>query len=93
VVITHWAPAEGSITPQFVGDALNPYFILAAEDLVARAQTWLHGHTHSPSAYRVGERLDRGQVYNNPRGYVYRDGRQERAGVYAPLLIEVEKTG
>jgi len=89
VVLTHWAPSVRSCAPQFLGDDLNPYFLVPCEDLVARAQAWLHGHVHNPCHYRVGARADRGDTWCNPRGYVYRDGRQERPGVYAPLMLEL----
>ena len=34
VDITHWPPTLEAIHPKFKGDALNPYFVNAREDLV-----------------------------------------------------------
>lgn len=89
IVVTHWAPSLNSCSPKYLGDALNPYFIVPVEDLVQRAQAWLHGHVHSRHRYRLGDRSDRGAVYCNPRGYIYRDGRQEIPGRYGPMIVEV----
>jgi predicted phosphodiesterase len=68
VVVTHHLPHPRSIAPQHVGSALNRFFV--AEDaagLVERsgARLWVHGHTHSPCDYVIGET----RVVCNPRGY------------------------
>lgn len=90
VVVTHWAPSYRSCGHAYLGNMLNPYFIVEAEALVARSQVWIHGHLHSPSNYQLGGRQDRGRVYCNPRGYIYRNGAKELPGTYGPLLIDID---
>ena len=48
VVITHFAPARGSIATQFVGSPLNACFVSDLEAQIQRWQPdlWLHGHVH-----------------------------------------------
>ncbi len=67
VVITHFAPARGSIAPQFVGSPLNACFVSDLEAQIQRWQPelWLHGHVHHSCDYRVG----RTRIVANPRGY------------------------
>ena len=67
VVITHHAPSPQSIHPTYADSLLNACFVSDAEHLLgaARAQLWIHGHTHNSFDYAVhGTR-----VVCNPRGY------------------------
>jgi predicted phosphohydrolase len=84
VVITHWAPARPSISPRFLGDELNPYFVNDLPDLVEQASVWLHGHVHDECDYQVGQTPGKGRVVCHPRGY-----KSERPGEYRPKIIEV----
>lgn len=90
VVVTHWAPSTQSCSPAYQGDVLNPYFIVPMDQWVMRARAWLHGHVHSRHRYHLGIRPDRGEVGCNPRGYIYRDGRQENPGPYHPMVVQIE---
>lgn len=68
VVVTHHLPHPRSISPQYAGSSMNRFFL--AEDatgLVERsgARLWIHGHTHEPCDYVIGET----RVVCNPRGY------------------------
>ena len=67
VVITHFAPARGSIAAKFLGSPLNACFVSDLEAQIQRWQPelWLHGHVHDSCDYRVG----RTRVIANPRGY------------------------
>jgi predicted phosphodiesterase len=67
VVVTHHAPATGSIAPQYNANMLNPAFISNMDELVAQsgARCWIHGHTHSRFDYMLGDT----RVLCNPRGY------------------------
>ena len=58
VVVTHFAPARGSIAARFAGSPLNACFISDLEDRIRawQPQLWLHGHTHDSFDYRIGER-------------------------------------
>lgn len=67
VVITHFAPARGSIAPRFVGSPLNACFVsdLQAQIEHWQPELWLHGHVHDSCDYPIG----RTRVIANPRGY------------------------
>jgi hypothetical protein len=68
LVVTPHLPPPRSIAPQYAGSSLNRFFV--AEDaagLVERSgdRLWIHGHTHTPCDYVIGET----RVVCNPRGY------------------------
>lgn len=67
VVITHHAPAPGSIHPRFAGSPINACFVSDARHLLdgTRVQLWIHGHTHDSFDYQVNGT----RVVCNPRGY------------------------
>jgi len=84
VVINHHAPSMRSIHPRFAGSPVNLCFVSDAEDLLAGADLWIHGHTHDSFDYTVGGT----RVLCNPRGYV-RDGVQENAAFDPGLVVRV----
>ena len=86
VVITHHAPARGSIHPRFADSPLNACFVSDAEPLVAMsgASLWIHGHTHDSFDYFVNGT----RVLCNPRGYA-KDGVNENPSFDANLSVEV----
>lgn len=65
VVVTHHAPTFRSIHPQYAGDLLNAAYATDLEDLVARADLWVHGHMH----HSIDEKVGDCRVICNPRGY------------------------
>ncbi len=67
VVVTHHAPSDGSIPPEFRGDPLSACYASNLEDFIAegRPALWVHGHVHKRVDCRVGET----RVLANPRGY------------------------
>jgi len=67
VVVTHFAPARGSIAARFAGSPLNACFVSDLEPQIERWQPalWLHGHVHHSCDYRIGAT----RVLANPRGY------------------------
>ena len=86
VVVTHFAPARGSIAARFAGSPVNACFV---SDLEARIrawqpQLWLHGHTHDSFDYRIGET----RVVANPRGYAP-NGVIENAAFDPGLVLEI----
>ena len=86
VVVTHHAPARGSIHPRFAGSLLNAGFVSDAEHLLGadRVQLWIHGHTHDSFDYAVhGTR-----VVCNPRGYA-QDGGPGNARFGPELIVGV----
>ncbi len=86
VVVTHFAPARGSIATQFIGSPLNACFVSDLEAHILRWQPalWLHGHVHHSCDYRVGAT----RVVANPRGYAPK-GVVENAHFAPEMLIEV----
>jgi calcineurin-like phosphoesterase family protein len=67
VVLSHHCPHPGSIPPEFVGDPGNWFFNVNLEQYILdkKPALWIHGHTHAPMDYKVGET----RVYCNPKGY------------------------
>jgi predicted phosphodiesterase len=88
VVITHHAPSPRSIHPRFAGSPLNACFVSNAQHLLdgARAQLWVHGHTHDSFDYVVNGT----RVICNPRGYA-RDGVNENASFDANFTVSVKE--
>ncbi|CAG9174299.1 metallophosphoesterase [Cupriavidus respiraculi] len=68
VVVTHHAPDIGSLDPRYAHDLVSAGFVSRRPDLVAQADLWVHGHTHTSFDYR----LDDARVVCNPRGYIHR---------------------
>src|SRR6185295_12942775 len=86
VVVTHFAPARGSIAARFAGSPLNACFVSDLEPQIRRWQPalWLHGHTHDSFDYRIGAT----RVVANPRGYVLK-GEIENRRFDPSLTLEV----
>lgn len=86
VVVTHFAPARGSIHPRFAGSPLNACFVSDIEDRIRRwqPQLWLHGHVHDSFDYAVGST----RVVANPRGYAP-GGVVENAHFDPSFVIEI----
>ena len=86
VVITHFAPARGSIAARFAGSPLNACFVSDLEPQIRRWQPalWLHGHVHDSFDYRIGNT----RVVANPRGYAPK-GVVENPAFDAALTIEL----
>jgi Calcineurin-like phosphoesterase len=53
VVVTHFAPSMRSADPRFGSQPGTASFCNADDDLLARADLWLHGHLHCRHDYRV----------------------------------------
>ena len=86
VVVTHFAPARGSIHPRFAGSPINACFVSDLEERILRWRPalWLHGHTHDSFDYRVGDT----RVVSNPRGYAPK-GEIENKAWDPELVLEV----
>jgi Icc-related predicted phosphoesterase len=67
VVITHHAPSDRSIPPQYTTDILSAAYASNLEDFIRTAgpNLWFHGHTHHSWDYTIGST----RVCCNPRGY------------------------
>jgi Icc-related predicted phosphoesterase len=86
VVVTHFAPARGSIAAKFAGSPLNACFVSDLEPQIHRWQPalWLHGHVHDSFDYRIGNT----RVVANPRGYAP-NGVVENKAFDPSLVVEV----
>lgn len=67
VVITHHGPAPESIPACFQGDRLTGAFCSDLRELMHQyaPQVWVHGHTHDPFDYQIGQT----RVVCHPIGY------------------------
>ena len=82
VVVTHFAPSLLSADPRYGLTPGTAGFCNALDDLLPRAQLWLHGHLHCRFDY-----VARGcRVVANPMGYVEKG---ETAGFDPLALIEI----
>jgi len=83
LVVTHFAPSLKSADPRYGAQPGTASFCSADDDLIPRAELWLHGHLHCRHDYRV-PRPGRapGRVVCNARGLV---GKGEDQG-HLPLL-------
>ena len=72
VVVTHHYPNKRSTAPIFSSDALTAAFgSHISLDLMMQTRLWIHGHTHWPLNYRLGDSRSPVRVVCNPRGYPY----------------------
>ncbi len=86
IVMTHHAPLNKSIAPQWAGNPLNGAFASDLTEQVLRhgnIKYWLHGHTHNSFDYMV----DQCRVICNPRGYV---GHELNEGFLPHLEWEID---
>jgi DNA repair exonuclease SbcCD nuclease subunit len=87
VVITHFAPSLASADPRYGRQPGTASFCNADDDLIPRADLWLHGHVHCRHDYRV-ERAGRAptRVVCQALGLAKKG---EQAGYDPGRLIEV----
>ena len=52
-MVTHFAPSLRSADPRFGAQPGTASFCNADDDLIPRADVWLHGHLHCQAAYAV----------------------------------------
>ncbi len=82
VVVTHFAPSLQSADPRYGLSPGTAGFCNALDELLARADLWLHGHLHAPSDYvRAGCR-----VVANQLGYARKN---EQAAFRGQLCLTV----
>jgi hypothetical protein len=87
LVVTHFAPSLRSADPRYGAQPGTASFCNADDDLVPRADLWLHGHLHCRQDWRV-DRPGRtpSRVVCNPLGLA---AKGEHEGHEPQLLIEV----
>jgi predicted phosphohydrolase len=72
VVVTHHFPHKNSCNPAHVASMNTAaYGSKLPEELLRRANLWLHGHTHHNASYRIGDSQKYVRVMCNPRGVPY----------------------
>ena len=70
VVVSHWAPSLASIDPSEIPlSEKHAYWASDNDDLVVRANVWIHGHVHKSVHYRLGSDPNRGLVLSNCLGH------------------------
>lgn len=86
VVISHHAPARGSINPKYAESPVNPAFVSDLESSLDRwkPSLWVHGHVHDSYDYRLAHT----RVVCNPRGYA-RSGVPENSAFDPYLVVTV----
>jgi len=82
VVVTHFAPSLLSADPRYGLAPGTAGFCNRLDDLLPKAQLWLHGHLHAPSHYQSGGC----RVLANPLGYARKN---EQTHFQAALCIEL----
>ena len=67
VVMTHHAPSGQSVKYRGNEELLQHAYASNLENLILdyQPEIWIHGHTHNPEDYRIGDT----RVISNPRGY------------------------
>ena len=85
IIVTHHAPSERSVTPEFYNDLLNEAYFSNLEPLIQQYQPslWVHGHMHDMRTYNIDKTL----VICNPRGYPSQYGNN---GFVDKLVIDIE---
>lgn len=62
VVVTHHLPSMKSVAERFKKDVLSAAFASNLDDLVAKADLWIHGHTHDSFDYNINDPVQAGWI-------------------------------
>jgi predicted phosphodiesterase len=54
IVISHHAPCQRSVPPEFTRHRLTPAYASRLDCIVEKSDYWLHGHTHHELEYKQG---------------------------------------
>jgi predicted phosphodiesterase len=90
IVVTHHLPHMNSVPERFKREPTNRFFVSDQTGLIGRRQPrlWMHGHTHEPCDYKLGET----RVLCNPYGYpsdLYKDWGSSELKTYPVVVVEV----
>jgi predicted phosphodiesterase len=86
IVVTHHLPSAYSVADRFKQDLMSAAFASHLDRVVARAELWVHGHTHDSFDYEIGKC----RVVCNPRGYPNsRMNRYENPAFDPAKIIEI----
>ncbi|OIJ44499.1 metallophosphoesterase [Massilia timonae] len=86
VVVTHMAPSMRSVAPEYVADPVSAAFASNLDDLIVKANVWIHGHTHCSFDYEV----EGCRVVANPLGYRMRNNGAENQEFDPNFIVELE---
>lgn len=87
LVVTHHLPSMTSVADRFRKDLMSAAFASNLDHLVAKADLWVHGHTHDSFDYRI----DKCRVVCNPRGYPdWRRRRYENPSFDPTKIVEID---
>lgn len=85
VVITHMAPSMRSVADRFAQDRASAAYASRLDDMVEKADLWVHGHMHNSFDYMVGKC----RVICNPCGYMTRGGGTENGQFDANFIVNI----
>lgn len=88
VVITHMAPSMHSIPAEYIKDRLSAAYASSLDNIVAKADIWIHGHTHTSVDYE----LNGCRIIANPLGYPNR-GVPENKNFDPCFIVQVGSVG
>ena len=84
-VVTHMVPTQTSTAERFKNLVLSAGFASHLDSMVAKADTWIHGHTHDSYDYW----LEACRVVCNPRGYQHVRRSFENSSFNERLVVEI----
>lgn len=86
IVVTHHLPSYESIDEKFkyAGQGVNAAYASHLDSFIeaAKPALWIHGHSHSPKDYMIGNT----RIISNPRGYI---GYEDIADDFEIMVIEI----
>lgn len=85
VVITHMAPSMASVAQRYANDPVSAAYASNLEPLAAKADLWVHGHTHDSFDYAIGDC----RVVCNPGGYRLAGGGRENRCFDPAFVVEI----
>jgi predicted phosphodiesterase len=87
IVLSHMAPSMLSVPQQYASDPVSAAFASNLDDLVEKADVWIHGHTHTSFDYSVGKC----RVVANPLGYLMRGGEAENEDFDPNFVVQLNE--
>jgi len=85
VVVTHMAPSMRSVPSQYANDLTSSAYASNLDEIVAKADLWVHGHMHESFDYQIGAC----RVVCNPFGYMSKNGSHENEGFRPDCIVEI----
>lgn len=79
------APSLHSVPSQYVSDLTSAAYASNLDDVVLKANLWVHGHVHESFDYKIGQC----RVVCNPFGYMSKSGGPENESFDAGFIVEI----